>query len=239
MDQNRPRIDRKGANVANKENVNYDVGYGIHSVRGKVAFLRKTVRCADGRGVGSRSAGGCRRGPSPPSHGPPAIPEKAGDHVVGFRDGDGGAGATRRRQPFRAMTPQPTEADFEAIEAAVSATARGRWFLAEYARRRREENALRILAALDRLETRAVRGEVDRARQRLEAERAAEIVRQLAQVLKDLRPLADARVRARAVEARASERGREPAEAGGLERRFAALVKLDEQDLEDGLKLFG
>jgi len=157
---------------------------------------------------------------------------------VGSREGEGGFGAPRRTPLlFRAMSP--TEADFEAIEAVVTNTARGRWFLAEYARRRREEDAERILAAIDRLELRAARGEVDRTRQRLESERAAEIVRQLAEVLKDLRPLADARVRARAVEARANEPGREPAKSGGLEQRFAALVKLDEQDLEDGLKLFG
>ncbi len=62
-------------------------------------------------------------------------------------------------------------------------------------------------------------------------------MRQLAEVLKDLRPLADARLRARAMEE--AETRRETVKAGGLERRFAGLVALDEQDLEGGLKLFG
>jgi hypothetical protein len=134
-----------------------------------------------------------------------------------------------------------TEADFETIESAVMETERGRWFLAEFARRRRAEDATRILAAIDRLEARAMRGEVERARQRLESERAAEIIRQLADVLKDLRPLADARVRSRKLaEREASEKKPEGAsKPRGLEGRFARLVELDGQDLEDNLKLFG
>lgn len=44
--------------------------------------------------------------------------------------------------------------DFEAIEGAVSETARGRWFLAEYARRLRAADTGRILEALNRLEAR-------------------------------------------------------------------------------------
>jgi hypothetical protein len=44
-------------------------------------------------------------------------------------------------------------ADFEAIEAAVMETARGRWFLAEFARRTRAQETEKVLAALTRLET--------------------------------------------------------------------------------------
>jgi len=49
--------------------------------------------------------------------------------------------------------PSPlTEADYEAIEAAVMETARGRWFLAEYARRNRNADTTMLLKALDRIE---------------------------------------------------------------------------------------
>src|SRR5437667_6242921 len=61
-----------------------------------------------------------------------------------------------------------SEADYEAIEAAVVETARGRWFLAEYARRNRHADTTMLLKALDRIEA-VVRGEdsvesVDRIR---------------------------------------------------------------------------
>jgi len=49
--------------------------------------------------------------------------------------------------------PAPiSEADYEAIEAAVMETARGRWFLAEYARRNRHADTTMLLKALDRIE---------------------------------------------------------------------------------------
>ena len=60
--------------------------------------------------------------------------------------------------------PQPpalmplSEADYELIEAAVMETARGRWFLAEYARRNRHSDTMMLLGAIDRLEG-AIRGE--------------------------------------------------------------------------------
>ncbi|MFO1185591.1 MAG: hypothetical protein U1E56_12525 [Bauldia sp.] len=54
------------------------------------------------------------------------------------------------------MPRQPTEpmpqADFDAIEAAVMETARGRWFLTEYARRHRSADTESILAAIKQLE---------------------------------------------------------------------------------------
>jgi chemotaxis regulatin CheY-phosphate phosphatase CheZ len=55
--------------------------------------------------------------------------------------------------------PAPlSEADYSAIEAAVLETARGRWFLAEYARRNRHADTLMLISALDRIEA-AVRGQ--------------------------------------------------------------------------------
>jgi len=44
------------------------------------------------------------------------------------------------------------EADYEAIEQAVMETARGRWFLAEYARRNRHADTTAVLDAIGRLE---------------------------------------------------------------------------------------
>ncbi|HWK88037.1 MAG TPA: hypothetical protein VNQ34_11100 [Xanthobacteraceae bacterium] len=48
--------------------------------------------------------------------------------------------------------PVLSEADFEAIAAAVNETERGRWFLAEYARRNRHADTERVLEAVARLE---------------------------------------------------------------------------------------
>jgi len=61
-----------------------------------------------------------------------------------------------------------SEADYDLIEAAVMETGRGRWFLAEYARRNRHSDTMTLLGAIDRLEA-AIRGEpnaqsVDRIR---------------------------------------------------------------------------
>jgi chemotaxis regulatin CheY-phosphate phosphatase CheZ len=61
-----------------------------------------------------------------------------------------------------------SEADYEAIEQAVMETSRGRWFLAEFARRNRTADTTMLLKALERIES-AVTGErsvsaVDRIR---------------------------------------------------------------------------
>lgn len=45
-----------------------------------------------------------------------------------------------------------TAEDYEAIEAAVQETARGRWFLAEFARRNRQADTLQLLDAIGRLD---------------------------------------------------------------------------------------
>src|SRR5689334_16286407 len=49
--------------------------------------------------------------------------------------------------------PKPmAEAEYQAIEATIAQTARGRWFLAEYARRNRTMDAQNLLGAICRLE---------------------------------------------------------------------------------------
>lgn len=48
--------------------------------------------------------------------------------------------------------PPPTEADYDAILAAVMETMRGRWFLAEYAQRNRTADTSLVLAAIARVE---------------------------------------------------------------------------------------
>src|SRR5580704_13688784 len=48
--------------------------------------------------------------------------------------------------------PPPTEADYEAIHAAVMETVRGRWFLAEFAKHNRHADTALVLAAIDRVE---------------------------------------------------------------------------------------
>jgi hypothetical protein len=51
------------------------------------------------------------------------------------------------------LVPPPLSAsDYEAIEAALLQTSRGRWFLAEYARRNRHADTGMLLGALERLE---------------------------------------------------------------------------------------
>jgi chemotaxis regulatin CheY-phosphate phosphatase CheZ len=55
--------------------------------------------------------------------------------------------------PSLPVPAHPTESDYEAIEAAVMETMRGRWFLAEYAKRNRQADTSVLLAALDRIES--------------------------------------------------------------------------------------
>jgi chemotaxis protein CheZ len=54
--------------------------------------------------------------------------------------------------PKNLAPPPLSAADYEAIESAVMETARGRWFLAEYARRNRHADTDMLLGALARLE---------------------------------------------------------------------------------------
>jgi hypothetical protein len=52
-----------------------------------------------------------------------------------------------------AAAPGIGEPNYDAIYAAVVATAQGRWFLAQYASRNRNADTVQVLAAIDRLET--------------------------------------------------------------------------------------
>ena len=110
------------------------------------------------------------------------------------------------QSPFAAKLP---DSDFDAIWAALAESERGRRFLDEFMRRRRGEDVARLLAAADRIEAHARSSEAERARRRNDAEKAAEVVRQMAELLDDLRPLADARLRARALARGGEARGRE------------------------------
>ena len=129
-------------------------------------------------------------------------------------------------RPPLGMTP----ADFEAIEAAVMETERGRWFLGEFIRRRRAEDTVHILSAINRLEERAVEADTAEARARREADRAGGILGEVASLLRELRFPSDAR----ALPPFAAQGAR-----GELEARLAALADLDALDVEKKLKLFG
>src|SRR5882757_912058 len=60
------------------------------------------------------------------------------------------------------VPPQPPAAvDYDAICATMMESARGRWFLDEFARRNRNADTTLVLAAIERVET-AIRGEHDR-----------------------------------------------------------------------------
>src|SRR6201982_2959333 len=75
------------------------------------------------------------------------------------------------RAELMPLPPAPislSDADYEAIESAVLETNRGRWFLAEYARRNRHADTKMLLTAIERIEA-VMRGEpstqsVDRIR---------------------------------------------------------------------------
>jgi chemotaxis protein CheZ len=60
---------------------------------------------------------------------------------------------TDERFPLSPTAPPPTEADYEAIAAAVMETVRGRWFLGEFAKRNRNADTDLILQRIDRIET--------------------------------------------------------------------------------------
>jgi len=55
--------------------------------------------------------------------------------------------------PSPSAPPPPTDADYEAIAAAIMETVRGRWLLAEYAKRSRNADTELILKGLGRIET--------------------------------------------------------------------------------------
>jgi hypothetical protein len=145
------------------------------------------------------------------------------------------------------MIEPPTgldETDFEAIEAAVLETARGRWFLAEYARRCRAREAERILSAVDRLEGAAEAARAQEAGARRDAERAAELVRQLAELVRAVKD--GGLVAGSAAAATEPQTGPPPAASaaksparGSLEARLQALVSFDRLPLAQKLELLG
>jgi hypothetical protein len=63
------------------------------------------------------------------------------------------ANALTPKPADRSAERLPTEADYEAIVATVTQTARGRWFLAEYAKRNRNADTRMVLDAVARIET--------------------------------------------------------------------------------------
>src|SRR3954447_904025 len=63
--------------------------------------------------------------------------------------------------------PLPTEADYDAIYAAIAATGPGRWFLVEYARRSRNTDTTRVIDAMGRIENVIRDGQAREARQNL------------------------------------------------------------------------
>jgi hypothetical protein len=148
------------------------------------------------------------------------------------------------------MIQPPTglnEADFESIEAAVMETARGRWFLAEYARRCRAEDTARILSAVDRLENAAAAARAQEANTQFDVERAEALVRQLAEIVgaaQDGRSVWTERATGRSDERSPEPRdahGASPAAAakGSLEARLQALVRFDRLPLAQKLQLLG
>src|SRR5450432_909464 len=54
--------------------------------------------------------------------------------------------------PISARATQPREEDYEAISDAFMETARGRWFLGEYAKRNRNADTTMVLDAVARIE---------------------------------------------------------------------------------------
>lgn len=93
-----------------------------------------------------------------------------------------------------AAVPPPqglNETDYEAIEAAVTETVRGRWFLNEFARRNRLAETRQLLDAMARIETAVANGPVALPAAdpsiRLLIQRVKEIATQLGSVAGDMR----------------------------------------------------
>jgi hypothetical protein len=110
--------------------------------------------------------------------------------------------------------PTLSSEDYAAIEAAVMETSRGRWFLAEYARRNRQADTVVLLEALKRIEGAMASGPragADVSRLRLDV---VEIAEALARAKKDLATsIADAAG---------------PGQSPSLERAFDDMVRVAE-----------
>jgi chemotaxis regulatin CheY-phosphate phosphatase CheZ len=120
--------------------------------------------------------------------------------------------------------PQPpapiplSAADYDLIEAAVMETGRGRWFLAEYARRNRHSDTMTLLGAIERLEA-AIRGE-----------RAAQSVDRLRF---DLFEMAKAIARAKAEIAAIKPDIEEPGRFGEVTAELDSIVQMTETATSD------
>src|ERR1700733_5876009 len=69
-----------------------------------------------------------------------------------LRDGFFMADEAFALSPISARAAQPGEADYDAIREAFMETARGRWFLSEYAKRNRNADTRMVLDAVARIE---------------------------------------------------------------------------------------
>jgi len=139
-----------------------------------------------------------------------------------------------------AAIPPPegmTEEDYDSIHAAVVETVRGRWFLAEYARRSRMDEVQEMLAAIGRLEATVTSqralpppGETP-PHARLLTQRAGEIATRLEEIVEDLRDSGadpylcdDLETQVRALAGLPKGQAPEPAPAASP-RTFAAEVR--------------
>ena len=82
-------------------------------------------------------------------------------------------------------TSRRSETEYEAICAAFMETMRGRWFLAEYARRNRNSDTKLVLAAIERIEAAMQAGNTNPSLQRLRSE-LAQMQRAIASTKLDL-----------------------------------------------------
>ncbi len=157
------------------------------------------------------------------------------------------------------ITPPPglTAADYDMIEQAVMETARGRWFLLEYARRQRAAETQRLADAVDRLEgliADSARPSADSAAQmraRAVAERLSDLAwrmrehdveehfcKEIEFQAADLRRSRDAHAtQAEAVEISNPTARMKPPESG-LDAHVATLTRIDKLPLVERLALF-
>lgn len=126
--------------------------------------------------------------------------------------------------------------DYEAIEAAVMETARGRWFMAEFARRNRSADTEMLLAALARLEEAVAAGQRAQS-ENLRAE-MEELARSLAAMLPAMPPLvAEDEIEADLVPAPAGVFGESAPDPGPVEVPLAAidLPAIERSAADDGV----
>ena len=116
------------------------------------------------------------------------------------------------------------EGDFELIEAAVRETARGRWFLDEFARRVRSTEVSDLVRAIDRLDGRAASRQAEDEQARAHLQRVVALLAPLLEYI-DAGPDPSA--------------DDDPIEGGsGDEAALRALRALDGLSVADKLKLF-